>query len=523
MIAHKRIRVVSGCVEEAPRPFSYSGGFSKAQGWTDIRVIELPPPAIKDARYVYEKGGTVPSIAKNQTGAVLALNASYVEEKSGQLLGRTIAGGKQIAGDIIRKTEKREHLFYRDGRFGIGFVPDGAQWGAQGSPRLRCAGRNVIKEQVTFEKTGADIIQGDDPRMAAGLKSDGALVIVSVDGRGGGDRGLELEELGYVFDWLGCPDAINLDGGGSATLFTNVPELQAALGIKGDTKVCDLSAGGAPRKVHHALVLQVDLNFLFPKKQIPLLIIDPGHGGHDPGGGSNEYFKEKDLVLEISRYQAGRFKQLGVLVALTRKADITLEPTERTKIVRESGAKYCLSNHINAAGNPAARGVETIHSLKTDGKLAHALFRAVVDAGMLARRVFTRQGVNGADYYFMHRETSPVETVIIEYGFASNGEDSKLLSTRWRDYAEAAVRAFCSFIDHPYAPPEEGSTSADKPNELPRAEGRCGVLLDGEHIGSGYIMDGGVSHLPTRLIAEACGLTVGWDGKNVLLTRKENH
>jgi hypothetical protein len=142
---------------------------------------------------------------------------------------------------------------------------------------------------------------------------------------------------------------------------------------------------------------------------------------------------------------------------------------------------------------------------------------------MLARRVFTRQGVNGADYYFMHRETSPVETVIIEYGFASNGEDSKLLSTRWREYAEAVVRAFCLFIDHPYTPPKSNSTLADKPDDLPRAEGKCGVLLDGKGIGSGYIMNGGVSHLPARVIAEACGLTVGWDGKNVVLTRKENH
>lgn len=79
------------------------------------------------------------------------------------------------------------------------------------------------------------------------------------------------------------------------------------------------------------------------------LIIDPGHGGNDPGGGSNEHWKEKDLVLDISLYQYQRFRELGVSVEITRTKDVTLSPDERTKIVRESGAKYCISNHINAA------------------------------------------------------------------------------------------------------------------------------------------------------------------------------
>lgn len=180
------------------------------------------------------------------------------------------------------------------------------------------------------------------------------------------------------------------------------------------------------------------------------LIIDPGHGGNDPGGGSNEHWKEKDLVLDISLYQYQRFRELGVSVEITRTKDVTLSPDERTKIVRESGAKYCISNHINAAESSEARGAETIHSIYSNGSLAKTIFNAVSAAGIPGRRVFSREGANGKDYYFMHRDTGSVITVIVEYGFATNREDTKLLHDRWKDFAEAVVRAYCHRIGHPY-------------------------------------------------------------------------
>ena len=43
-----------------------------------------------------------------------------------------------------------------------------------------------------------------------------------------------------------------------------------------------------------------------------MVIIDAGHGGWDPGGGSNSYFKEKDMTKKISDYQKRRFDELGI-------------------------------------------------------------------------------------------------------------------------------------------------------------------------------------------------------------------
>lgn len=186
----------------------------------------------------------------------------------------------------------------------------------------------------------------------------------------------------------------------------------------------------------------------------PILIIDPGHGGTDPGAVANG-IQEKDYVLRISLYQMERFIQLGVPVAITRTTDVRLDPGPRTTAVKNSGAKYCISNHLNAAGNTTAAGVETIHSMFSDGKLAHALFEAIAAEGVPKRRVFLREGNGGRDYYFMHRETGAVETVIVEYDFITNAQGAQRIKANWQRYAEAVVRAFCLFIGHRYTAPGE--------------------------------------------------------------------
>jgi N-acetylmuramoyl-L-alanine amidase len=176
------------------------------------------------------------------------------------------------------------------------------------------------------------------------------------------------------------------------------------------------------------------------------IIIDPGHGGKDPGGGSNQRFKEKDMVLQISKYMHDRFKELAVDVELTRMDDVTLTSGERTRKVRESGAEICISNHINAY-NGETQGAETIYSIHSDGKLATMILDNLVKAGVKRRRAFTRTLPENPnkDYYFMIRETGDVETVIVEYGFADNPQDAEKIINYWRDYAEAVIKGICDY------------------------------------------------------------------------------
>ena len=58
------------------------------------------------------------------------------------------------------------------------------------------------------------------------------------------------------------------------------------------------------------------------------IVIDPGHGGEDPGASGNGII-EKNLTLDISKYMYDRFKELGIPVYITRTTDETISPTER--------------------------------------------------------------------------------------------------------------------------------------------------------------------------------------------------
>lgn len=83
------------------------------------------------------------------------------------------------------------------------------------------------------------------------------------------------------------------------------------------------------------------------------IVIDPGHGGDDPGAVGNG-IREKDYTLMISKYMYDRLKELGIPVVMTREEDITLTPTERVNRVKNAFGNYkdvlVISNHINAGG-----------------------------------------------------------------------------------------------------------------------------------------------------------------------------
>ena len=184
------------------------------------------------------------------------------------------------------------------------------------------------------------------------------------------------------------------------------------------------------------------------------IIIDAGHGGTDPGGGSNSFWKEKDLALEISLYQFKRCKELGIQAELTRDKDMFLTPPYRTDLVKKSKAKYCLSNHFNAASDKKARGAEIITSITNDKVLANKMFEEMKKI-IPGRRVFDRKNDKDNDYYFMHRLTGDVITFIVEYGFASNDEDVKIIKNSKLQLAESVLKAICEYEGIKYLKPGE--------------------------------------------------------------------
>jgi N-acetylmuramoyl-L-alanine amidase len=89
------------------------------------------------------------------------------------------------------------------------------------------------------------------------------------------------------------------------------------------------------------------------------IVIDAGHGGHDPGARGNG-LEEAELVLDVAlRVRALLEKQPGIEVTMTRDTDVFIPLEERTAIANRNNADLFLSIHANASRNLKARGIET--------------------------------------------------------------------------------------------------------------------------------------------------------------------
>jgi N-acetylmuramoyl-L-alanine amidase len=92
------------------------------------------------------------------------------------------------------------------------------------------------------------------------------------------------------------------------------------------------------------------------------IVLDPGHGGKDPGAIGPGGIAEKDIVLSVAKKLAAKLKkEMGVEVVLTRNDDRFIPLEDRTAIANAEDADLFISLHMNASPNGEARGVETYY------------------------------------------------------------------------------------------------------------------------------------------------------------------
>lgn len=186
------------------------------------------------------------------------------------------------------------------------------------------------------------------------------------------------------------------------------------------------------------------------------IVIDPGHGGTDPGAVSNG-LKEKDFTLRISKYMYDRLKELGVPVRLTRDSDVTLTPKERVNKVQsffgDSKDVVVVSNHLNAGGGD---GAEVIYALRNNSTLSKKILNELEKEGQNVRKYYQQRLPSNPikDYYFMQRNTPNNETITVEYGFIdSPKDDAEQIEKNYKNYVEAVIRALADYKEFKYTPP----------------------------------------------------------------------
>lgn len=99
---------------------------------------------------------------------------------------------------------------------------------------------------------------------------------------------------------------------------------------------------------------------LFPKKFPPLrVVLDPGHGGEDPGAIGPAGTQEKDITLKVGLETAQFLEEKGIKVYLTRRGDYFVPLEGRTELANRWEGDLFISIHANASYNGSTRGIET--------------------------------------------------------------------------------------------------------------------------------------------------------------------
>ncbi|MGI0486839.1 N-acetylmuramoyl-L-alanine amidase [Pantanalinema rosaneae CENA516] len=153
-----------------------------------------------------------------------------------------------------------------------------------------------------------------------------------------------------------------------------------------------------------------------------LVVIDPGHGGPDPGAVGIGGLRETDVVLAISKQVATLLERQGVRVILTRQDERNLELKPRVDIANRANATAFVSIHANAFGanRPDVNGVETYY-YSSGLNLAKSIQQSILETNDMRDR-----GVKQANFYVMRYSSMPA--VLVEVGFVTGRDDARRLA-----------------------------------------------------------------------------------------------
>tara|TARA_B100000427_G_scaffold323879_1_gene328030 strand:+ start:433 stop:1551 length:1119 start_codon:yes stop_codon:yes gene_type:complete len=230
--------------------------------------------------------------------------------------------------------------------------------------------------------------------------------------------------------------------------------------------------------VKNSLISSVDLKKEKKKWKFDTIIIDPGHGGKDPGAIGYRGTKEKDIALDVSKRLAKKIERNSkTKVILTREEDIFVRLKDRTKFANVNKGDLFISIHTNAAEDRRASGFETFliginkneeairvaarenavleledggATKLTDEALIQATmsqaafanlseqFAALVQEEMSKRIQSKNRGVKQAGFYVLMGASMP--NVLVELGFISNpNEEKKLNSSSYREILATSI------------------------------------------------------------------------------------
>ena len=256
---------------------------------------------------------------------------------------------------------------------------------------------------------------------------------------------------------------INVTGQPQSRVFTGIPHprLKNGLAMPEPVNV----ASETVTDVDNIPVPRLKNGLVVVRSHKPIIVIDPGHGGYDPGAIGTAKTKEETVTLSAALELRKQLLKTGKYkVVLTRDADVYVKHEKRVRIARTAGADLFISLHADSIGKPATRGA----SVYTLAARAHGRGQRLVNTQNwildvdlatksapvsdilvdLAQRKTLSRSSQFADILVpelrkktkllgnTHREAGlyvllapDVPAVLLEMGFLSNAKDEKLLNS----------------------------------------------------------------------------------------------
>ena len=183
-----------------------------------------------------------------------------------------------------------------------------------------------------------------------------------------------------------------------------------------------------------------------------VVVVDPGHGGSDPGKIGIHKEKEKDINLQIARKVQKKLEKEKVQVVMTREKDMELAEAEsqnkkvqdlknRCELIHKVHPDCVISIHQNSYPEEEIKGAQVFYYTDSaEGKRLGEIMQKNLVEGL--DKANHRQAKGNSNYYLLKKTDATL--VIVECGFLSNREESSKLSKE--DYQEQGAKAICNGV-----------------------------------------------------------------------------
>ena len=197
------------------------------------------------------------------------------------------------------------------------------------------------------------------------------------------------------------------------------------------------------------------------KKDQVVIVVDPGHGGEDPGKVGINDVLEKDLNLQIAKKVKKLLEEAGIKIVMTRTNDKVPDAkkedlNQRVQLINDTKPKLALCIHQNSYPDAKIKGAQVFYHTITPE--AEDVASIVQEQLRTVDPTNTRQ-IKENDTYFMLKNTQ-VPTIIVECGFLTNPDEAAKLTQE--DYQDKLAQAICEGVVKWMSGDAENETDLEK-------------------------------------------------------------